>query len=1418
MSKRGGSQYPLPHNYFHCPELTPAHADSLTRLGKKALRSFLDKTLYPDDNLTWNYDSDCDGVKLFEGSIASKGLHLNKATIPYRALGKISATVEEVAALHEFDTRDKCLQYIKHLAPDLVDMIPLYTLLEPSVTRPHRRMFVKWSAGRSPMPMIKDRDFVYLESQDDFVFASGRRGWGFCQYSIELPFAPCLRDTTLGLIRGTLYHTGMVFLESDTPGVLDVIYHIASDFKGSIPHWVRRMGIKRRAQQITHLNEHLHTRRVSTRPAKHYSLGSGRRSTKCVHCGTCVRFRVGGNCKSCNEPVCSKCSRNWRVQRESGDVHVRVCNSCASSAQDASLWESSSSMYLSSTLSSSRSGSSAAKTDERFEADNLQILYESVTPGRERFLSIDDGLLTMGKPVEGPVRNTTAISAVDLSYLSMYGGNVPCHPDAEDPATSSAGYDEDDLTKSTVLSTADDPKSTATNDVMERYPLSDTFFPVPELSDNERTEYLRVGENALATFLNNVLGPVNPTLVWRPFGEFDGVKIVEADVPGFKVDRNLLPYRMTARIHGTIDEVAMLHASDTRQHCAEYVEQHSGNILDVIPLYSLLERSEANPYKQCYIKWSAHLSAVALIRDRDYVFVEMQDIVDLPSGRRGWAYCRVSIDLMSVMSLERTHLKLVRGVLHHYGAIFSESSTPGMLDVVMQMATDAKGSIPQWVRKLGMKNNVRHITLVEDYVHKLRMSSRISKGNSFLSTSSASTATATATTSTATATATTSTATSAPGNYKRCALCDAPSSPFKRFKSCESCGDLVCHRCSSLWNVNVKGKPRVRVCTACANDAQKGAWEIHDLDGTATSSSRETLVELLSSQRSSTAVSSQRGPAVATRVVTDTITAAALDQHNQQQTPAPAALGELGVDLSYLSVYNKKPDTASRASLAAAMDSVVYAGGFDDDSDDRDVTCSTLDSVQSIQISKRSFIRLGTSTWQQREIHLQDDGRRLCGERPMNHKRYPVPTAIFHCPPLPPADAEQYVTLGHTTFAAFLDALLEPDSNVRWSPLGEVDHVQVYEGEIPGLKLDRHTLPYRAIGRLHATLEEVAALHNFDSREKCLQYIYEYAGDIVDMMPLYTLTPTTGDSAMHRMYLKWVACATPVPMVRDRDFVFLETQNTFERDGRRGWAFCQYSVDLACCPSLKDTELNLVRGTLHYTGGVFMETADPDVLDVVYHLASNFKGHVPVLLRKIHIRNRAARKITSIEDYVARSRYNVAKRGASHRMDPDRCAVCAHGSGRLHRLHPCDGCHLPVCAHCSRRWSRKLICQVCAAGVRQDLVASMRGDVTASSRTLSSVDSVSSSSSSDGASPRQTLARLSGRSTEVDLSYLNLYRNGGGIPEEGVSPVSSSCVMSIEAGCWDEDEVVASNVESNESSKPHPGLRELLSRIAAKVH
>ncbi|KDO21047.1 hypothetical protein SPRG_13838 [Saprolegnia parasitica CBS 223.65] len=338
MTKR---QYPLPADYFRCPALTHDERAYFIQLGDKTFHTFLEKTVTkPDPSLEWRSAGRQHGVKLLEAHSTS-GHRFDHGILPFRAIAKVTGTIEEVAALHDFDTRDKCLTYMNQYDSmgDVLDIIPLYTFIERSADLPSlHQVYVKWVACASPVPMIHDRDYLYIETQNEFILESGQRGWAYCQHSITLPSVPPLRNHTgLNLVRGSLYHTGCVFLESETPGVLEVTYHIASDFKGAMPQWVRRLGLKRRATNVAKVNDFIHEQRLSAcrmrtqlecRPTLH--------SKHCHLCDRSFALRRPRNCHACGEVVCSRCSKPWRLSGifRLGPATVCVCHACSSAVRD----------------------------------------------------------------------------------------------------------------------------------------------------------------------------------------------------------------------------------------------------------------------------------------------------------------------------------------------------------------------------------------------------------------------------------------------------------------------------------------------------------------------------------------------------------------------------------------------------------------------------------------------------------------------------------------------------------------------------------------------------------------------------------------------------------------------------------------------------------------------------------------------------------------------------------------------------------------------------------------------------------------------------------------------------------------------------------------------------------------------------
>ncbi|KDO21072.1 hypothetical protein SPRG_13865 [Saprolegnia parasitica CBS 223.65] len=278
----------------------------------------------PDDwHLVGNHS---DGVRVYEGLRPCKD---SRNLLPFRTTTKVHATLSEIALLHAFDSREECQHYIHMYASDLVDMLPLYTFLERTQEHPLKQTYIKWSAGQSPIGVFADRDFLYLEAQDEVVLADGRRGWAFCQHSIALPSVPTMENTDFKLIRSWMHHTGALFVETETPGVLDLIYNVAVDFKGSMPVWVQKIALKRRAKKICSVKDHVKKMRKLAQVTTPPTTPAHRTHSSCKVCAQpAVSPR---SCECCAEAVCEACSRKWRRR---GWNSVRLCLDCCPEGQE----------------------------------------------------------------------------------------------------------------------------------------------------------------------------------------------------------------------------------------------------------------------------------------------------------------------------------------------------------------------------------------------------------------------------------------------------------------------------------------------------------------------------------------------------------------------------------------------------------------------------------------------------------------------------------------------------------------------------------------------------------------------------------------------------------------------------------------------------------------------------------------------------------------------------------------------------------------------------------------------------------------------------------------------------------------------------------------------------------------------------
>ncbi|OQS06733.1 hypothetical protein THRCLA_01239 [Thraustotheca clavata] len=309
---------------FKIPQLTSEQEQEYLHLGEDSFQSLLERVLNTP-NIPWQAEDQYDGVSIFEEK--HEPHHLS-----YRMISKINATIEELARIHDFSSPANCKCYVSEYATDIINMETLHSFIERTKERPFRQAYLKWNAIRSPVPMIFcHRDFVYVETQDEFELNSGLRGWAFAQRSIKAPFAPKLYD--FGYARGELLDTGCVYLETEIPGVLDVIYCLRINFNGSMPSWARRIGLRARARGLDLMNDRVHRLRLCSQHLRSPESCDCKTTTNsCFICQKLQHFKHK-HCQSCGKVVCAGCSRTWKLHgtedTEENLQFVCVCIACS---------------------------------------------------------------------------------------------------------------------------------------------------------------------------------------------------------------------------------------------------------------------------------------------------------------------------------------------------------------------------------------------------------------------------------------------------------------------------------------------------------------------------------------------------------------------------------------------------------------------------------------------------------------------------------------------------------------------------------------------------------------------------------------------------------------------------------------------------------------------------------------------------------------------------------------------------------------------------------------------------------------------------------------------------------------------------------------------------------------------------------
>ncbi|KDO15891.1 hypothetical protein SPRG_18571, partial [Saprolegnia parasitica CBS 223.65] len=116
----------------------------------------------------------------------------------------------------------------------------------------------------------------------------------------------------------------------------------------------------------------------------------------------------------------------------------------------------------------------------------------------------------------------------------------------------------------------------------------------------------------------------------------------------------------------------------------------------------------------------------------------------------------------------------------------------------------------------------------------------------------------------------------------------------------------------------------------------------------------------------------------------------------------------------------------------------------------------------------------------------------------MSKKFFPLSPGFFKCPPLSRQEGEHLVALGKQSSLDFIKhANLEANKDVVWNEFGKKQNVMLYRG-VNTKPQATHFVMLCAVAEVAGSLEEVAAMHAYNTPEKLRKYVND-SEDLVDM-------------------------------------------------------------------------------------------------------------------------------------------------------------------------------------------------------------------------------------------------------------------------------------------------------------------------------
>ncbi|CAH0521839.1 unnamed protein product [Peronospora belbahrii] len=330
MSRRRIHSGALVDDSWQPPSLTASERAYMIRKAKEASVALVDHAHTLDGPVQWHYTGKLRGIQMYRG----EGCYDRAGTSGTEFLCGVTTmlgSIEEVANYFNQQTTEKMLA---KKAEDVLDCAVLYSLAEGDSNNPFYRVSAKYQLYEGPSAFSRERDYCFLECQNTFRHASGRRGWVLSMHSIKLPNCPEMD----GVVRGSMYQSGYVFVEAEKEGYMDVMHSLQINFKSTsrLPHFMLNAALKRRILSVVTISREIQTTRMGRQTLlKKKQLMPKRSRALCVNCARKFSLFVRKTrCRVCGEVVCQPCAPQVMISTKQGPVKTRVCTRCCHLSAD----------------------------------------------------------------------------------------------------------------------------------------------------------------------------------------------------------------------------------------------------------------------------------------------------------------------------------------------------------------------------------------------------------------------------------------------------------------------------------------------------------------------------------------------------------------------------------------------------------------------------------------------------------------------------------------------------------------------------------------------------------------------------------------------------------------------------------------------------------------------------------------------------------------------------------------------------------------------------------------------------------------------------------------------------------------------------------------------------------------------------